>query len=118
MTDLVLALIEDQIVHADLSGVAAAEERLHERLRIRREREQPCDDVRLALASRLRAPRADRRGSTTVGREHRGSGSRRALKRGLRTSPMMIDASMPRKYGLTWGHIAKGAKRVRADFVV
>lgn len=49
--DLILALIADQIAHAGTAGVAKAEATLHERLRIRREREQPCDDLRLALAA-------------------------------------------------------------------
>lgn len=45
-----LDMVRDQIAHADLSSIAALEARLHDRLRITREREDPADPVREALS--------------------------------------------------------------------
>lgn len=47
---MILAAVQDTVGHADLALVASIEERLHNRLRILREREQPADEIREALA--------------------------------------------------------------------
>jgi hypothetical protein len=47
---LILAFVADNIPHAGLATVLRVEDRLHDRLRILREREQPCDEIRDALA--------------------------------------------------------------------
>jgi hypothetical protein len=47
---LILAFVKDNIPHADLATVARTIDRLHDRLRILREREQPADPIREALA--------------------------------------------------------------------
>lgn len=49
--DLVLGIISDQIIHADLAVLSVAEDRLHDRLRLRREEGRSVDDIRLALAA-------------------------------------------------------------------
>ena len=48
--ELILAFVRDNIPHAGPATVARTIDRLHERLRILREREQPCDLIRDALA--------------------------------------------------------------------
>lgn len=45
-----LDFTRDMIGHASLADIARVEDRLHDRLRILREREQPCDEIREALA--------------------------------------------------------------------
>jgi hypothetical protein len=47
---LILAFVADNIPHAGMETVLRTEDRLHDRLRILREREQPADDIRTALA--------------------------------------------------------------------
>jgi hypothetical protein len=47
---LILAFVADNIAFAGMATVLRTEDRLHERLRILREREQPADDIRTALA--------------------------------------------------------------------
>lgn len=49
--NIALAFVADQLPHADLATVARVEDRLHNRLRILREQERPCDDIRAALAA-------------------------------------------------------------------
>lgn len=46
----ILAFVADNIAHAGMPTLAKVEDRLHNRLRILREREQPCDEIREALA--------------------------------------------------------------------
>lgn len=47
--EFILAFVRDHIPHADIAGICRVEGRLHDRLRILREREQPCDLIRDAL---------------------------------------------------------------------
>lgn len=47
---MILAFVRDNIPHAGLLTITKVEDRLHDRLRILREREQPCDEIREALA--------------------------------------------------------------------
>lgn len=47
---VILAFVAEQLPHADAAAIARVEDRLHDRLRILREREQPCDPIRDALA--------------------------------------------------------------------
>ncbi len=47
---LILAFVRDNIPHAGMATVLRTEDRLHNRLRILREREQSCDEIRDALA--------------------------------------------------------------------
>ena len=47
---LILAFVRDNIPHAGPDTVARTIDRLHDRLRILREREQPADPIREALS--------------------------------------------------------------------
>lgn len=47
---LILAFVRDNIPHAGPATVLHTIDRLHDRLRILREREMPADDIREALA--------------------------------------------------------------------
>lgn len=46
---VILSFVRDHIGGADLRRVCQVEDRLHDRLRILREREQPCEPIRQAL---------------------------------------------------------------------
>lgn len=46
---LILAFVADNIAFAGMATVLRTEDRLHDRLRILREREMPADDIREAL---------------------------------------------------------------------
>ena len=47
---MILAFVRDCVGYCDIPDIHKIEARLYERLRILREREQPCDDIRAALA--------------------------------------------------------------------